>query len=227
MIQYLASIGRADLSTLGSTMATFMKRHGTTHVQAAKYSMRYLAGTKNLCLFFDGKVDDPTLHAYADANLANTPPFRSTTGYIVKTHGGVVAWKSGRQATATDSTMAAEIQAVTTTLKEVLFCRYLLRQLQEHLPHLPILSAEPTVIFNDNAGAVRHSNDHVSSSKSKHIDRQQHFTMDYVKSKQVAVLHVGTKDNLADGFTKPLDLVAFPTHLRGLQLEEHPAHGGA
>ena len=154
-----------------------------------------------MCLFFDGSHPTPSLHAYADSNLVNAPPFRSTTGYIVKTHGGVVAWKSGRQATATDSTMAAEIQAVTTTLKEVLFCRYLLRQLQEHLPHLPILSAEPTVIFNDNAGAVRHSNDHVNSSKSKHIDRQQHFTMDYVKSKQVAVVHVGTKDNLADGFT--------------------------
>jgi hypothetical protein len=42
-------------------------------------------------------------------------------------------------------------------------------------------------------------------SRTKHIDIQQHFLKDYAIKGDIVISHVGTNDQLADIFTKPLD----------------------
>jgi hypothetical protein len=51
-------------------------------------------------------------------------------------------------------------------------------------------------------------------SKTKHIEVRYHFLRDNVEKGKITLIHVPTHDQLADIFTKPLDLATF-TRLRG------------
>jgi hypothetical protein len=41
--------------------------------------------------------------------------------------------------------------------------------------------------------------------RTKHIDIRHHFLRDHAIKVDIVILHVGTNDQLADIFTKPLD----------------------
>jgi hypothetical protein len=51
-------------------------------------------------------------------------------------------------------------------------------------------------------------------SKTKHIDIRHHYIRDLVENKIVTLEHVGTKEQVADIFTKALDAIQFEK-LRG------------
>ena len=75
-------------------------------------SLRYIKGTLDLCLRFDGKSAEQTLLGHVDADWGgDLDTRRSTTGYIFQVYGGVVAWKSRRQPTVALSTTEAEYMA--------------------------------------------------------------------------------------------------------------------
>ena len=58
-----------------------------------KWILRYLHGTVNMKLCFGG--DKPTLMGYSDSDMAGDIDSRkSTSGYLIKFAGGVVAWQS-------------------------------------------------------------------------------------------------------------------------------------
>jgi hypothetical protein len=62
--------------------------------------------------------------------------------------------------------------------------------------------------------AINISKNPVRYSKTKHIDIRHHFIRDLVENKIVTLEHVGTKEQVADIFTKALDAMQFET-LRG------------
>jgi hypothetical protein len=62
--------------------------------------------------------------------------------------------------------------------------------------------------------AINISKNHVQHSKTKHIDIRHHFIRDLVENKVVTLEHVGTKEQVADIFTKALDANQFEK-LRG------------
>ncbi len=65
-------------------MAQFAANPSEDHLQCALYICRYLLGTSNYALIFDGKSDGGII-AYADSDWASDPVTRkSTTGYLVK-----------------------------------------------------------------------------------------------------------------------------------------------
>ena len=56
----------------------------------------------------------------------------------------------------------------------------------------------------DNESAVKLSNNPVQHSRTKHIDIRHHFIRDHVAKGDILLQNVGTKEQLADIFTKPL-----------------------
>ena len=56
----------------------------------------------------------------------------------------------------------------------------------------------------DNESAVKLTNNLVQYSRTKHIDAHHHFIRDQQKG-DICIESVGTDDQLADIFTKPLD----------------------
>ena len=64
--------------------------------------------------------------------------------------------------------------------------------------------------------AINISKNPVQHSRTKHIDIRHHFIRELVESKVIVLEHVGTNDQLADLFTKPLDATRFKTLSRSI-----------
>ena len=71
-------------------------------------------------------------------------------------------------------------------------------------------------LFYDNMSAINISKNLVQHSRTKHIDIHHHFTRELVENKYIVLEHVDTNDQLADLFTKPLDVTLFKTLSRSI-----------
>jgi hypothetical protein len=63
----------------------------------------------------------------------------------------------------------------------------------------------------DNESAVKLAKNPVQHSRTKHIDIRHHFLRDHVGKGDISIYSIGTDDQLADIFTKPLDETRFCT----------------
>jgi hypothetical protein len=63
--------------------------------------------------------------------------------------------------------------------------------------HIPLIS--------DSDSAIKIAYNPCEHFKTKQIDIRHHFLRDYVIKGDIVISHVGTNDQLADIFTKPLD----------------------
>ena len=68
---------------------------------------------------------------------------------------------------------------------------------------------EGVPLLCDNESAIKIVHNPVQHSKMKHIEIHHHFIRDHVSHGDIDLLYVGTKDNLADIFTKPLGEARF------------------
>ncbi|GKE07111.1 ribonuclease H-like domain-containing protein, partial [Tanacetum coccineum] len=167
------------------------------HFSALKRILRYVRGTLDygLQLFSSSPTD---LVAYSDADWAGCPTTRrSTSGYCVFLGNNLLSWSSKRQPTLSRSSAEAEYRGVANAVAETCWLRNLLREL-----HTPLSSA--TLVYCDNVSAVYLSCNPVQHQRTKHIEIDIHFVRDLVTSGQVRVLHVPSRYQFADIFTKGL-----------------------
>lgn len=68
---------------------------------------------------------------------------------------------------------------------------------------------ETTKIFIDNKLTIVLAKNPVHHERSKHIDTRFHSIREYVKTKEVELHHVSSRDQIADIFTKSLKSDAF------------------
>ena len=59
-------------------------------------------------------------------------------------------------------------------------------------------SEEPTIIFEDNEGAIEISKNAKFHNRTKHIDVRFHFIREKVLSNEVKVIYLSTEEMLAD-----------------------------
>jgi hypothetical protein len=57
----------------------------------------------------------------------------------------------------------------------------------------------------DNDSAIKMTNNSVQHERTKHIDIRHHFIRYHQQKGDITITSVGTEDQLADIFTKPLD----------------------
>lgn len=136
---------------------------------------------------------------------------RSTTGYVFKVYGGVVAWKSRRQPTVALSTTEAEYMASADAARQAIWLKLLLSDLGLDHP-------APVPILNDNQGAIALSKNPVHHKRSKHIALRHHFLREKVEDKSITLDHVPSAENIADLLTKSLPGPTFEKlrHLLGI-----------
>ena len=68
---------------------------------------------------------------------------------------------------------------------------------------------QPTVIHEDNQGAIALYNNPKFHSCIKHIDTRYHYIREKIESKDVKLKYCPTEDMVADVFTKPLGKTKF------------------
>jgi hypothetical protein len=109
---------------------------------------------------------------------------------------------SKRQPMLSRSSAEAEYRGVANVLSKSCWLRNLLLEL-----HYPIYKA--TMVYCDNVGAIYLSGNLVQHQRTKHIKMDIHFVREKVARGQVRVLHVPSKYQIADIFTKSLPLILF------------------
>jgi len=204
-ILYAATITRPDRSYYAGVLTRYMSKWNFEHYKAAKHLLQYITGTTDLCLTFDGTGGERLALGYADADWGgDLDTRRSTTGYVFKVFGGVVAWKSKRQSTVALSTMEAEYMSSADSARQAVWLRLWLEDIGLGLGN------DPLPILNDNIGAIALAKNPVSQDKSKHIGMQHHFLREKkVDEKVVSLEHVRSAENLADLITKALPRETF------------------
>ena len=158
-----------------------------------KRIFRYLRGTYDVGLIYGGDTRC-LVTGYSDSDYAgDVDTRRSMTGYVFTLGGSVVSWKATLQPTVTLSTTEAEYMALTAAAKEGIWLKGLVSSLGLHHDH--------AIVYCDSLSAICLAKDQVHHERTKHIDVRYHFLR---SESRIKVKKVGTADNPADMFTKPV-----------------------
>ncbi|KAK4354915.1 hypothetical protein RND71_027109 [Anisodus tanguticus] len=214
-LQYL-TFTRPDITYAVQQVCLFMHNPMEEHMHALKRIVRYIRGTLEYGLhLYSSSVSK--LVTYMDANWASCPDTkRSTSGYCVFLGDNLISWSSKRQATISRSSAEAEYRVVDNVVSESCWIRNLLLEL-----HCPIPKA--TLVYSDNVSAIYLSGNPINHQRTKHIELDIHFVHEKVARGQVRVLHVPTRHQISDIFTKGLPLVLFEDFRDSLSIRRPPA----
>ncbi|GKA71472.1 ribonuclease H-like domain-containing protein [Tanacetum coccineum] len=123
---------------------------------------------------------------------------------------------AGCPVTLSRSSAEAEYRGVANVVAETAWIRNLLREL-----HNPLFTA--TLVYCDNVSAVYMSTNPVQHQRTKHIEIDIHFVRDMVARGQVRVLHVPSRYQYANIFTKGLSSALFEEFRTSLSVRSSPA----
>ncbi|GJZ85396.1 ribonuclease H-like domain-containing protein, partial [Tanacetum coccineum] len=194
----------------------FMHDPREPHFSSLKRILRYVRGTLTSGLQLYSSTTS-SLVAYSDADWAGCPTTRRfTSGYCVFLGNNFLSWSSKRQFTLSRSSAEAEYRGVANAVAETCWLHNLLREL-----HTPLSTA--TIVYCDNVGAIYLSSNLVQHQRTKHIEIDIHFIHDLVTTGHIRVLHVPSRYQYADIFTKGLPTTLFDEFHDNLSVRSSPA----
>ena len=148
----------------------------------------------------DSKVH---IFGYSDSDYANdVDSRRSVTGYVFVFAGAPLSWNSMTQHSVALSTMEAEYIAVCKATQEAIYLRMLFEESGMKVD-------TPLIIKEDNQACISFTKQPGDHSRTKHIDVRSCFVRQWVEHGELILESVDTKEQLADIFTKALDVKQF------------------
>ncbi|GJS77180.1 ribonuclease H-like domain-containing protein [Tanacetum coccineum] len=203
---------RPDLSYVVQQVCLYMHNLCDPHFTALKRILCYVRGTFDYGLQLH--VSSTTqLTVYTDADWAGCPvTCWSTSGYCMFLGDNLLSWFAKRQDTLSRSSAKAKYRGVANVVVETSWLRNLLREF-----HTPLFTA--TLVYCENVSDVYMSANPVQYQRTKHIEIDIHFVRDFVASRQVRVLHVPSRFQYADIFTKGLTIALFIEY-KGLKTKQ-------
>jgi hypothetical protein len=177
--------------------ARFQATPKDCHLRVVKRIIRYLVLTTNLCLWYP-KGSHFELLGYLDAYYVGSNVDRKSTSGTCQFLGqSLVSWSSKKQNSIALSTAEAEYVATGSCCVQLLWMRQTLKDYGYTMNHIPLLC--------DNESAIKTVYNPCEHCRTKHIGIRHHFLRDHAIKGDIVISHVGTNDQLADIFTKPLD----------------------
>ena len=141
---------------------------------------------------------------------------QGTSGCCVFLGDNLLSWSCKKQPTISKSSAEAEYRGVANVVSDSCWIRNLLLEL-----HLPIRKA--TIVYCDNVSAIYLSGNPVQHQRTKHIEMDIHFVREKVAKGEVRVLHVPSRYQIADIFTKGLPRILFDDFRASLSIRDAPA----
>ncbi|KAF5094301.1 hypothetical protein DV451_005044 [Geotrichum candidum] len=199
---YAANCARPDLATAVGFLSRHMKAPKAIHLNAAKHTLRYLAGTVDLGITYR-RQNKFELVGYADADWGSDSKDRiSISGYLFKLSGGPLTWACRKQKTVAGSSSEAEYVALSEAAKE---CVWLLQITSEMKIDIP----KPVTIHEDNQGCIAIAQNSVHHQRTKNMDIKYHISRQLAREGVIHIEYLRTEVMIADMFTKSLDRVKF------------------
>jgi hypothetical protein len=194
-LNYLTTMTRPDISFAVSKLSQYLTNPSKHHIGALNQILRYLKGTSDLRLVYEG--EDIRITGYADADFAGDVDTRRSVSAFVFTVGSTaVGWQSQRQRTVATSTTEAEYISLFYAVLEAVWLQRLLLELNQPIYVIPMME--------DNQAALHLAKNTEFHKRTKHIDIKYHYTREVLERGLITLTYFNTKKMIADGLTKPL-----------------------
>eukprot|EP00253_Pinus_taeda_P034144 PITA_34144 len=197
-LMYAMVCTRLDIAHAVGVLSRFMSKPGKEHWTSMKRVFRYLCGTSDYGLCYQGRLRLNRvldICGFVDADWAgDLDQRRSTSGYLFNLFGGAVSWMSKKQFVVALSTTEAEYMAATQASKEAIWLQRLCSSMG--------LVQGAIRIDCDSQSAFFLEKNPTYHSKTNHIDVRYHFVMDMIEDKKVLLVKVDTLKNTTDALTK-------------------------
>ncbi|GJX74711.1 ribonuclease H-like domain-containing protein [Tanacetum coccineum] len=203
-------------SKLVQQICLYMHDPREQHFAALKRILRYVRGTVDfgLQLYVSATT---SLVGYTDADWPGCPSTRrSTSGYCIFLGDNLLSWSAKRQHTLSCSNAEAGYRGVANVVAETAWLRNLLCKLHSFL-------STATLVYCDNVSAIYMFVNPDQHQRTKHIEIDIYFVRDMVTASQVRVLHVPSRYQYADIFTKGLPSALFEEFRSSLSVRPPPA----
>jgi hypothetical protein len=154
---YLMLGTRPDIAYAISVLSRYCNNPDHTYEAGVKRVMRYLKGSKEYTLVYEGNIT--LLSGYTDADWGGDPDTRrSTSGYVFNIGSAAISWSSKRQPTTALSSCEAEYMGQTQATKEAIWLQRLFTELST-VPRgdgnaKAQQGPQAVIIYSDNQGAI-------------------------------------------------------------------------
>ena len=199
MLMYLTR-SRPDILTAVSYCATKSSSPEPDDMEHLYNIAKYISDTKDSKYIISRGIKEQkiTIICEVDAGYLSHHDSKSHTGYAIKFSGsnGFFYIRSNKQKTVATSSTHAEMQAVHTLVKDILYILQLLEDMGEEV-NLPV------VIMEDNSAVIQ-----TSTGEAAHLKRCKHFLMiiNYVREQvergYIELRKIKGEDNTSDILTK-------------------------
>ena len=195
-ILYLAQCTRFDLSYAALQLSKACSNPAQVNMTAAKHVLRYLRGNPVLPIVY--KRGQFRLAAFTDSSFgANPDNGRSTTGYLFFLAGGLISYGAKTQTLTAQSTVEAEIQALSYSAREAVY-------ISNFMTELNFKTFGSVPINSDSTGALTVAGNAMHSQRTKHVALRYFFIRELVLRGQITLHHRPSEHQLADIATKYL-----------------------
>jgi hypothetical protein len=121
---------RPDIAYTTIQLSQYASNSSDQHFKAINHLLRYINGTVNYCLEYDGKSKWSYLHGYSNSSYAEDLDTRhSVSGHMFLLGGAAISWSSKLQRTVSLSLTEAEYVEVSEAARQALWFRNLIQEL--------------------------------------------------------------------------------------------------
>uniref|UniRef100_A0A2N9FG52 Integrase catalytic domain-containing protein n=1 Tax=Fagus sylvatica TaxID=28930 RepID=A0A2N9FG52_FAGSY len=181
-LMYAMLCTRPDICFVVGLVNRFQSNLGPAHWKAVKRILRYLRGTADYMLCYQGR--DLRLRGYSDADWAGDLDERkSIFSYTFLLGGRAITWCSKKQSCVALSTMESEYVACSAVVQEAIWLRRFLQRLD-----IVASAMDPVTIYSINMVALAYAKDPKYHGKTKHIEIKNHYILDIIAKKEVGSL---------------------------------------
>lgn len=213
-LMYLMVGTRPDIAFAVGRLSQHMEKPSKRLWIFVKRLLRYLRGSKNLGLLFQGNAACGTNPVgYCDVDWAGRRLDRkSTSGYVFLLGGAAISWKSKKQSVVSTSSAEAEYMSMGTAAQECVWISQVYSFANGESKESPVS------LYVYNQGSIKMAKNDLSGNRTKHIDIRYHLVRDLLARRKLEVTYCPSEQMIADGLTKPLDRNLFQSFCHGLGL---------
>ncbi|KAI1006218.1 hypothetical protein K3495_g2000 [Podosphaera aphanis] len=195
---YLAVHTRPDIAFAWSSFSRYLSNPSLQHLKGLDRIFRYVRGTINLGIMYDGNCPTQQLHGYCDSDWeGDKGTRRSTGGSVFFLAAGMISASAKSQPNVALSSTEAEYYEYTSCMQELLWIQHIMAQM--------LYSGKDIVstrIYTDNQSSLALGNNPELHSRTKHIDGKHHFIREHLDAGRVDARYILTHEMAADGLTK-------------------------
>ena len=205
-LSYIGHLTRPDICYAVNRIARVTHKATKETYRAAKRILSYLAANPNYFIQINEwpENEDWQMDVFCDSSYADnkSEKFKSTGGHVIYLNSTPVAWKSKRMKWICCSTAEAEYLSCYSAVKSAMKIAFDVEEVYKR-------SIWPLVIHVDSLPVIQTIQKSTSNDMTKHMALKFFKLQEWYEEGYIWFVHVPSKDNISDIFTKPLGYTLF------------------